>query len=138
MLTAMNYPFVDNLDCTDARDLRILVRWLEDRKIRELEIEDREKLFSEMDWETCFSNYLSSLNSPLILNQKNKMDCLEWVASYAISLDYEDQLNQMEVEADRHITSDIDLVDEKIDLICQITGISRNPNENNSGSFICF
>lgn len=47
LLQALNCPFREDININSRKHIVILVRWLEDRKIREYEVEDRNKLLGD-------------------------------------------------------------------------------------------
>jgi len=49
LLQALNCPFRKDFNVNNRKHIVTLVRWLEDRKIREYEVEDRNKLFGDYD-----------------------------------------------------------------------------------------
>lgn len=78
-----------------------LIGWLEDRKIREYDIEQRNALkMVSPDWPAAVSTYLVALNCPVVSWQPqndgkipaNNRRALQWLASYALSLDFADNV----------------------------------------------
>ena len=56
LLECLNFPGHNNININDRYDVVRLVSWLEDRKIRELEISQRNSLRTDSsDWENEFS-----------------------------------------------------------------------------------
>lgn len=49
LLQALNCPFRKDFNIKSRKHIVILVRWLEDRKIREYEVEDRDKFLGDDD-----------------------------------------------------------------------------------------
>jgi len=49
LLQALNCPFRKDFNINSRKHIVILVRWLEDRKIREYEVEDRDKFLGDDD-----------------------------------------------------------------------------------------
>jgi len=79
----------------DKGDLVILVCWLEDRKIRELDIEWRKPLRENNDgWDAAFNSYLEKLSCPYtwtgVSDMSNTQSTIAWLISHAISMEYED------------------------------------------------
>ncbi|KAM7456325.1 hypothetical protein BLSTO_02910 [Blastocystis sp. subtype 1] len=70
------------------------VSWLEDQCIRLYDISDREALRkNDRDWNKAFEKYLYELNCPCLgaqYNEDNKLQCLLWIASHAVNVEYED------------------------------------------------
>ena len=56
LLTCLEYPFANSMNFEDKNDFVQAVSWLEDRKIRELEIHEREELRVQSDnWDLEFA-----------------------------------------------------------------------------------
>ena len=77
-------------DAKDKKQLMQCVCWLEDRKIRELEIAERENLRNPHDFNAAYTNYLERLGCPFVYDAANATDTLAWLISHAISVEYED------------------------------------------------
>jgi hypothetical protein len=99
---------VDKLATLDSvNDQALLICWLEDRKITELEIQERKTLQpNNPSWANSVSNYLSKLGCPFSwVKQGSKskipesnLEALFWLVSVAINLDYEDTNDNMDIE----------------------------------------
>jgi hypothetical protein len=90
LLTALECPFVDTVDLNVKSDVMRLVVWLEDRKIRELEISERELLKQSGSFDTAFVDYLARLQCPLAYTPTSQLACLNWLVGHAIGVEYED------------------------------------------------
>ena len=93
LLTCLEYPFVDSLDFDTEKYQQIhqLIVWLEDRKIRALDVSEREPLRDlSTHWDHVVSRYLSDLGCPHAWSRGTALPCLIWLVNYAVSLDYED------------------------------------------------
>lgn len=88
LLSVLGYEH--DCDPKDKRQLMQCVCWLEDRKIRELEIAEREALRSPGDFEAFYSTYLERLGCPFEYDASNPLETLSWLVSNAISVEYED------------------------------------------------
>jgi len=77
----------------DRKDFMQTVIWLEDRKIRELEINEREGLREPKDWDSEFSKYLGRLECPISWNPEVSTECLNWLVSHAVALEYEENVD---------------------------------------------
>lgn len=113
-----------------------LIEWLEDRKICELEIEDRFVLRTVTDesWPRSVGRYLSVLGCPyhwshdLEQDQVQVRDCcqgsrllaLQWLCNYAVSLDYEAELQRQSASE----------LQRQIETAGQKLGIRRNSSAN--------
>jgi RLL motif containing protein 1 len=93
-LKCVGYPFANDVNFSSKEDLIILVSWLEDRKIREMEIEQREVLRKDGEkWDSAFNEYLTSLGCPFEWVSASKdiaHDCISWLISAAVSAEFED------------------------------------------------
>lgn len=69
-----------------------LVSWLEDSKIRELQISEREGLKVDRGqlWDTSFQEYLTRLSCPLTASPETLPECVEWLVSHAIAVEFEE------------------------------------------------
>jgi len=76
---------------SSRKDIALLVCWLEDMKIRAYEIEERNELAPNgAQWTNNFNKYLSHLCCPWQFELDDTDECINWLLSYAISLEYED------------------------------------------------
>ncbi len=102
-LHALGYTLADAFDVTDTKQLRTLVVWLEETKIRALPIPDRVALRAIGDdrtWETAFGAYLQELACPRPFRSgmvtADLTLILSWLLSRAVALEYHDQGQCME------------------------------------------
>lgn len=75
---------------TDEKQVRNLVLWLEDQKIRQYKVEDRASLrdIGSEDWAKTFQKYCQDVACPL---QGAKLsEQLEWLLGFAVRLEYAD------------------------------------------------
>lgn len=90
-LKALQYSQHTNFDLSKNDDLVSLVCWLEDRKIRQLEVATRSALRKYSNtWDTEFAKYLECLGCPFSWEADSLMDCICWLVSHAVALEYED------------------------------------------------
>lgn len=90
-LVTLDFPQISGLNLENRNDIITLVTWLEDRKIRELNIGDREPLRSDSgNWDASFNSYLQSLGCPYEWQVDSNMDCLSWLVSHAMIVEYEE------------------------------------------------
>jgi RNA transcription, translation and transport factor protein len=138
-LTCLEYPKVETFDIDRKSDFTQLVSWLEDRKIRELEIDERDGLRSNDEgiFDSAFSGYVSSLGCPFQYSAESKIEVLYWLISYAIDAEYEDSeeaLSKIEQNT-TYITSGDDihsnnvLLGEAIDNLGKLMYLDRLPEE---------
>jgi hypothetical protein len=87
LLNALEYPMAGAFELSSRSDLLRLIIWLEDRKIRHLEIDERSGLRNESSqWDVAFSFYLEEkLGCPHSWSEDSKVDCIIWLLGYAIS-----------------------------------------------------
>jgi len=86
MLSALECPFVDNIDFNSFSQVIDLIKWLEDCKIRQLEVNDRKILNFDNDIDKYLQNlsiYFNEIKCPygeLYSKQNNKINskCLYW------------------------------------------------------------
>ncbi|PNW71772.1 hypothetical protein CHLRE_16g679164v5 [Chlamydomonas reinhardtii] len=93
-LRALKYPQVP-VDLADADQLRKLVIWLENLKIREYKIVDRKGLADTASpgWDAAFAKYLKDLDCPVPPGDQRA--AVEWLVGFAVNLDYEDNADKM-------------------------------------------
>ncbi|XP_076463429.1 RNA transcription, translation and transport factor protein-like [Babylonia areolata] len=89
-LLALDYTQPEQFDVNNEAQVRQLVVWLEDQKIRHLKIEDRAGLrdTASANWGSVFQNYLTELNCPYIGGRKEVI--LDWLLGYAVRLEHGD------------------------------------------------
>jgi len=89
-LEALEYPSAKTFQFSSRNELVTLVEWLEDRKIRALEIGERNSLrHNDEHWSASFGKYLQTLECPFAWPE-GAADCVSWLVSHAINLEYED------------------------------------------------
>lgn len=145
LLSCMECPFASTLDLSSRTDCIRLVTWLEDRKIRKLEMNQRETLRTDSDiWDSSFAVYLDGLDCPFVWPAESK-DCLVWMIGYSVAVEYEncaDTCHDVGVEE----ISDGMIIDNDtgpiatsgssscdIDSIGSLLGLSRQGQESNPG-----
>jgi hypothetical protein len=86
LLSCLEYPRAHDINVSSRQAIVQMVAWLEDRKIRNLEISEREGLRrDDSAWDGHFSAYLNALDCPFEWNEMARMDCLMWLISQAIA-----------------------------------------------------
>lgn len=89
-LTALGYPFPNNVNAEDPQHFRKCIHWLEDLKIRHYPIENRDglrKVDSPVEWYVAYKSYKIDLAVPYLTTTADE---LEWFLNKAIFLEYED------------------------------------------------
>lgn len=85
----INQNIYHQLCLTDEREIKNLVLWLENQKIRRYKIEERGPLQVEGEqWQANFDKYCKDLASPIV--DGSMAEKLEWLIGYAVSLEYAD------------------------------------------------
>ena len=135
-LIALQCPFSQDFNPDDRKHCVILVRWLEDRKIREYDINDRKQFDDSPEWENMLTDYICRLNCPL-LPTDCLLDQLFWLISYALLLDYDDVgIASQYVYSTSAIPlceSSVGAIYTNISYIGEILGLFRIPNESTYG-----
>jgi RLL motif-containing protein 1 len=140
-LTALEYPKAETFDISIKADFIQLVSWLEDRKIRELEIAERDGLRSNDSavFDSAFNSYLISLGCPFQYSVETKVEVLYWLVSYAIDAEYEDsaealshieESSSLSLSGDR--SSNNSQLDEAIDRLGKLLFLDRLPDEKSA------
>ena len=91
-LEALSYHSPDNVDLKDEEQLKALVVWLEDQKIRHYKIEDRAPLREKngKEWMDGFQTYLKDLECPF-LGTDAVLSACEWTVGLAVKYDFEEE-----------------------------------------------
>ena len=94
-LQALKYHSTDNVNIRNIEDLRALVIWLEDQKIRHNKIEDRMELRTNTGdkWTLTFHKYLKDLECPH--DVKTELSAaVDWLLGVAVRYDFGDYCQQ--------------------------------------------
>mmetsp|Transcript_9287 Transcript_9287/g.13992 ORF Transcript_9287/g.13992 Transcript_9287/m.13992 type:complete len:242 (-) Transcript_9287:143-868(-) len=137
LMKCLDFPQLEGFNVHNQLHVIALVCWLEDRKIRELEIEEREPLRCNTDsWSHAMQKYLDTLGSPCEWDQTNPLPSLEWLLSYAISLEYDDiaqDCADMEPDCEDISTDDTNsILTQHISELGEMVGLSRQSAEGNA------
>ena len=130
-LKALQCPFADTFSLSDRDHVITLVRWLEDRKIREYDIQERVCLHDSPIWETHFNTYLEKLSCPFKLVNGDAVDAVAWLIAYAVSLDYDDILSDPAHVAETSVASTG--VSDKLNNIGSLIDVTRTDGETDTG-----
>ena len=89
-LLALDYAQPDQFNVKNETEMRHLVVWLEDQKIRHLKIEDRAGLrtMDSPDWPAVFQQYLNELKCPYLGGKIEVI--IDWLLGYAVRLEHGD------------------------------------------------
>lgn len=90
-LRAIDYHSFDSVDVSKSRDLKALIVWLEDQKIRHYKIEERALLRDQSNeaWMATFVTYLQDLECPFNCNTE-LMSAVDWLLGLAVRYAYSD------------------------------------------------
>ena len=94
-LKALDYHSASNIDVTNPHDLKALVVWLEDQKIRHYKIDERDNLRSNSaeNWTATFEKYLADLECPHDI-ENNFQAAIDWLLGVALRYEYGDASRQ--------------------------------------------
>eukprot|EP00039_Didymoeca_costata_P002395 m.59880 g.59880 ORF g.59880 m.59880 type:complete len:241 (+) comp11279_c0_seq2:1293-2015(+) len=100
-LSALQFPDAASFSLDDEDAFRNLIVWLEDTKIRHYKIEERGPLRSTdpTEWAKSFDTYLENLKCPRKRQYNTpqaRMQLLDWLLLYAISLEYSEEASKYE------------------------------------------
>eukprot|EP00598_Pedospumella_elongata_P016963 CAMPEP_0184990128 /NCGR_PEP_ID=MMETSP1098-20130426/31087_1 /TAXON_ID=89044 /ORGANISM="Spumella elongata, Strain CCAP 955/1" /LENGTH=233 /DNA_ID=CAMNT_0027515263 /DNA_START=30 /DNA_END=731 /DNA_ORIENTATION=- len=129
-LKALQCPFADTFSISDRDHVITLLRWLEDRKIREYDIQERVCLHDSPMWETHLNTYLERLSCPFKLVNGDAVDAVAWLIAYAVSLDYDDSGFDPTHVAETSAASTG--VSEKLDNIGSLINVTRTNGETDT------
>lgn len=103
LLSALAYPKAANFNHQDEPAFRALVAWLENVKIRHYPVAERKALgdVKSASWPDAFAKYLQDLECPLPLTADNRQAVLQWMLSFAVSLEYADNAEQYNATASK-------------------------------------
>jgi hypothetical protein len=131
-LKALGCPFSADFNISNREHIVTLVRWLEDRKIREYDIQERTCLQDSPSWETHFNLYLERLQCPFRFIVGTSTDSIAWLVAYAVSLDYDD--SEFDATTTKHVTSSGYDIYNKLDQTGLLLNVLRASGESNTGS----
>lgn len=97
-LAAVKYPHIESFRFEDVRSVQALVLWLENYKIRALEVEERRGLKQVNDvevWRNAFDEYLAVQDCPVKEGSKNLHESVRWLVDQAILLEYKDSREEL-------------------------------------------
>ncbi|KAA6422174.1 MAG: uncharacterized protein FRX49_07925 [Trebouxia sp. A1-2] len=101
LLKALKYPKPSKNLVEDDVNFASLIVWLENTKVRQYSIEDRKALSDTRNpsWDGVFRKYVKDVQCPIALEASSKAAVLDWLLSYAISLEYQDQADKFNTAA---------------------------------------
>ena len=159
LLQSLQYPHADSVKLESRNDQINIITWLEDRKIRHLEINEREPLrHYSTTWDSKFLYYLNDLGCPYSWDDQiieSVADCIIWLIEYAVASDYEDcaelmvpnyhdatpvndisDSSRMVIDDQSELENiDMKLGDSDVDSIGALLGMTRLNEESNPGKF---
>ena len=113
LLKILGYELATNPK--DKKQLMKCVCWLEDRKIRELEIAERDGLRDPIKFNAAYTSYLERLGCPFTYNASDPSNSLTWLISHAVSIEYEDSSEACKDAEESVGGGDAMVVDERAD-----------------------
>lgn len=91
LLASMDCPFAGEAELATYPSAVRTVAWLEDRKVRHLDVADRAALRTPSDaWMAAFEGYMRDLGCPYACSHETLLPCVEWLVEHAIAVEYED------------------------------------------------
>ncbi|XP_054265133.1 RNA transcription, translation and transport factor protein [Macrosteles quadrilineatus] len=92
-LLALKYHSPDAFVISDEKQVRNLVLWLEDQKIRQYKVEERAELrdTESPNWPATFKQYCLDVACPV---QGKLSEQLEWLLGFAVRLEFADNLEK--------------------------------------------
>ncbi len=90
-LESINYHSPDNIDVSNSSDLKALVVWLEDQKIRHCKIEEREDIRDNTgdNWMRTLKKYCIDVKCPYDVDTEC-MEVADWLVTMALKCEYSD------------------------------------------------
>lgn len=94
-LKALGYHTIDKINLENPVELKNLVVWLEDQKIRHYKIEERQDLRAKTGdgWKESYKKYLTVLECPFDVSTGN-FNCIEWLLELAIRCEFDDKAEE--------------------------------------------
>ena len=94
-LRALGHPSADTLNPEDTTDLKVLVIWLEDQKIRHYKVEGRARLHNldGSEWRKTFLQYLKDLECPYSYDAQ-PLIAIDWLLGVAVRYVYGDNSSE--------------------------------------------
>ena len=105
LLDALTYPARATFDPADKASVVKLVTWIEDRKIRELDIDERGPLRASATFDAAFVFYLRAIECPHAWNANSdgaspaNAKVLAWLLVRAVAYEYEERKPQIDAAA---------------------------------------
>ena len=94
-LKALGYHTIDKVNLEKPVELKSLVVWLEDQKIRHYKIEERQDLRAKTGdgWMESYRKYLTALECPFDVTT-NSLSCIEWLLELATRCEFDDKAEE--------------------------------------------
>lgn len=110
LLEALGVPHANKFDINELPQVQQLVLWLENTKIRHYTVEDRAHLQSPdaSAFQLALKKYALALECPTVYNidktsSSNLPKLLKWLLMHALSLEYQDSLDQLNAVASKAV-----------------------------------
>lgn len=116
-LKALGHHNPEGFNINNEEEVRNLVVWLEDQRIRFYKIGEREQLrdIKSSRWLETLKKYLEDLNCPVEISQK--LSVLEWLLAHAVRLEYSEnaqKLNSVGPKDKKHSADGTKLLDDSL------------------------
>lgn len=94
-LKALGYHTIDKVNLENPVELKSLVVWLEDQKIRHYKIEERQDLRTKTGdgWMESYKKYLTALECPFDVTSSS-LSCVEWLLELAVRCEFDDKAEE--------------------------------------------
>ena len=94
-LKALGYHTTDKINLENTAELKTVVVWLEDQKIRHYKIDERKGLRSKSgnEWMDYYKKYLTALECPFNVTNSS-LSCIEWLLELAIRCEFDDKAEE--------------------------------------------
>lgn len=98
-LRALDYHTASGFDASSQQDVRALVVWLEDQKIRHYKMDERGDLRDTTGsiWKASFKKYICDIACPFDVDRE-LTSVLDWLLAFALRYEYDDALAQHPTE----------------------------------------
>jgi hypothetical protein len=133
-LDALACPLSQDFDPENTAHCVKLVRWLEDRKVRELEIHERTLLDEGPDWEDNFNKYLGRLSLSDASADGPVLEKIYWLVQHAIALEYEDTDLSQNTSTNPATSSPRSSISDQLEAISTMLGLQRSTTDTDTGT----
>jgi len=143
------YPVANGFDAQDEKKFKNLVVWLEDQKIRQYQVEERDAIRNTeaSSWPATFATYLVDVGCPFDPTMVTRPELADWLLALAVRLEYADNVDKFakasaenvrleKSQAPEMVTANpLDKLDfsspdfsKAVDVIAEMLEITKHPN----------